>query len=438
MKRRAFIKRASLAVAGGVTFLNFPVYGKNAPSNKVRIAVMGLNSRGAYHAEKFSQIPGVEVAYLCDVEDNAIKIGLNAVKDAPLKPVVEKDIRKLVARSDFDALVIAAPDHWHAPAALLGVANGKHVYVEKPCSHNPYEGELLIQAQERYKKIIQVGSQRRSFPTLIEAVKEIREGLIGNPYMAKSWYTNSRKSIGLGKKAAVPATLDFELWQGPAPRTDYKDNLIHYNWHWFWHWGTGESCNNGNHELDCCRWFMGLDFPTKVTSAGGRYAFTDDWETPDTQIASFEFGDKKVITWEGRSCNSYPVEGSGRGFTIYGDQGTLMNFGGGEYKVYDKGNKLVKEIKSDVKADPNNTVSASGDADLYHLHNFIEGIRGNTQVTAPIEDAHKSVLLCHLANISQRTGSTLLCDPANGHIRGNKEAEKLWKRAYEKGWEMKL
>jgi predicted dehydrogenase len=438
MKRRDFISKSVLATTGGITILNFPVFGKNAPSNKVIVAVMGVNSRGTYHVAKFASIPGVEVGYICDVEDGAIKKGLNAVKNGARQPVVEKDIRKLVAKTDFDALVIAAPDHWHAPAALLGISHGKHVYVEKPCGHNPHESELLIMAQRKYNKIIQVGSQRRSFPTLIEAVKEVRGGIIGNPYMGKGWYTNARKPIGTGKIVPVPSTLDFDLWQGPAPRKDYKDNLIHYNWHWFWHWGTGEACNNGNHELDCLRWFLGVDYPTKVVSAGGRYAYHDDWETPDSQVASFEFGDLKTITWEGRSCNNYPIEGSSRGFIVHGDNGTLVNLGGGEYKIFDLKNKLVKEVKTDFKADPNNTVSASGDADLSHLNNFIESIRGNANPTAPIGEGHKSVLLCHLSNIAQRTGATLNIDPINGHIIGNNPAEKLWKRSYEKGWEMKV
>jgi predicted dehydrogenase len=208
MERRKFIQNTSLLSAGSLTILNFPVFGKNAPSNKVVVAVMGLNSRGAYHVEKFGGIPGVEVAYLCDVEDGAIQKGLKAAKNGPKTPTVEKDIRKLVTKTDFDALVVAAPDHWHAPAALLGVANGKHVYVEKPCSHNPNESEILIRAQAKYGKIIQVGSQRRSFPTLIEAVKQVRAGLIGNPYMAKGWYTNNRKAIGVGKIIPAPTTLD--------------------------------------------------------------------------------------------------------------------------------------------------------------------------------------------------------------------------------------
>jgi len=433
MNRRTFIKNTSLATAG-ISILNFPVFGKNAPSNKVILAVMGVNSRGAYLAKSFASLPNVEVAYICDVEEKAIANGFDALKAAPRKPTLVKDIRQLVTKSDFDALVVAAPDHWHAPAAILGASNGKHVYVEKPCGQNPYEGELLATAASKYNKLIQMGSQRRSFPTLIQAKKEIEEGIIGNPYFAKAWYANNRKSIGIGKKIPVPATLDFELWQGPAPRKDFQDNLVHYNWHWFWNWGTGEACNNGTHEIDCCRWFLGVDHATKVTSAGGRYAFKDDWQTPDTQTASFEFGESKSITWEGRSCNIFPVEGAGRGFIIYGDKGTLVNDGGGDYKIYDYANKLVKEIKSDVKADPTNPVSASGNLELYHFSNFVNSVRGEATLNAPVAEAAKSVLLCHLANIAQRTGTALHCDPSNGHITNSKEAMNLWKREYEKGW----
>jgi predicted dehydrogenase len=437
MHRKDFIKNTSMAAAG-VTILNFPVFGKNAPSNKVIVAVMGVNSRGAYLAKCFSQLNNVEVAYICDVEEKAIANGLEALKEAQRKPLIVKDIRQLVRKKDFDALLIATPDHWHMPAALLGVQNGKHVYVEKPCSHNANEGELISLALHKYGKLIQMGNQRRSFPTLIEAVGEVKAGIIGNAYFGKSWYTNQRKSIGYGKKIAPPATLDFELWQGPAPRKPYQDNLVHYNWHWFWHWGTSETCNNGTHEIDCCRWFLGVDYPTKVTSSGGRYAFKDDWQTPDTQVASFEFGNNKAISWEGRSCNNFPVEGAGRGFIIYGDGGTLVNDGNADYKIFDTENKLVKEVKSDVKADPTNPVSANGNLDLYHFENFVQAVRGETKINSPVDEAHKSILLCHLANIAQRTGSTLHCDPKNGHILNNDNAMKLWRREYEKGWEPKV
>ena len=434
MHRRKFLKQSALA-GTGITILTHPVFGKQAPSNTVVVAVMGVNSRGAYLAESFAQLHNVSVAYLCDVEDKAIANGLEALKDAPRKPAVVKDIRELVRKTDVDALVIAAPDHWHAPAALLGVANGKHIYVEKPCGHNPYEGELLVQAMTKHKRLIQMGNQRRSFPTMIQAVQEVHDGIIGNVYMGKAWYANNRKPIGVGKKVPVPATLDFNLWQGPAPRVEYQDNLVHYNWHWFWHWGTGEACNNGTHEVDCCRWLLGVDYPTKVTSSGGRYAYKDDWQTPDTQVASFEFGNNKLITWEGRSCNIYPVEGAGRGFTIYGEKGTLVNNGSGDYSIYDYDNKLVKTVKSDVQADPTNPVSATGNLDFYHFDNFVRAVRGEAKLTSPIDEGHKSVLLCHLANIAQRTGETLQCNPANGHITNSKQAMQYWRRNYEKGWE---
>lgn len=437
MHRRKFIKNATLTTAG-LTILNFPIFGKNAPSNKVVVGVMGVNSRGNYLAKTFSQLQNVEVGYICDVEDNAIQKGMNAVKGAPRKPTVIKDIRKLLEQKDFDALIIAAPDHWHAPASIMAAAAGKHVYVEKPCGHNPREGELISAAYHKYGKHIQMGNQRRSYPSLQQAVQSVRQGVIGDPYMAKSWYTNNRASIGIGKVIPVPSTLDFNLWQGPAPRTAYKDNLVHYNWHWFWNWGTGESCNNGTHEIDCCRWFLGVDYPTKVTSSGGRYAYKDDWQTPDTQVASFEFGDKATITWESRSCNNFPVEGAGRGFIIYGTNGSLVNKGGGDYKIFDIKNKLVKEVKSEVETDANNTVSASGDIEIYHFKNFINAIRGEAKLNSPVDEASKSILLCHLANIAQRTGDTLRCDPSTGRILENKRAMKLWSRDYEKGWAPKV
>jgi predicted dehydrogenase len=434
MKRRAFIRNGALAAAG-VHILNFPIFGKAAPSNKVILAVMGVNSRGSYLAKSFAQLPNVEFAYICDVEDGAIKNGFDALKNAPRKPILVKDIRELVKKTDFDGLLIAAPDHWHTPAAILGVSHGKNVYVEKPCGHNPAEGELLSQAMGHYGKLIQMGNQRRSMPTLIEAVKAVRDGAIGEPYLGKAWYANDRKSIGKGVVIPVPATLDYELWQGPAPRREYKNNLIHYNWHWFWNWGTGEACNNGTHEVDCCRWFLGVDYPTRVVSSGGRYAFQDDWQTPDTQIASFEFGTKKAITWEGRSCNKFPVEGTGRGFIIYGDKGTLVNLGAADYTIYDSNNKVVKSVKGEMAADPANPVSATGNLDFYHFENFVNSIRGEAKLNSPVNEAQKSVLLCHLANISQRTGRALNCDDKNGHILQDEDAMKLWSREYEKGWE---
>jgi predicted dehydrogenase len=297
----------------------------------------------------------------------------------------------------------------------------------------------LVQAAKKYNKLIQMGSQRRSFPKVMQAMKELHEGIIGNVYYAKGWYANARKPIGIGKKMAVPDYLNFELWQGPAPRRDYKDNLVHYNWHWFWNWGTGEALNNGTHELDVIRWGMGVDYPTKVTSIGGRYAYKDDWETPDTQTISYEFGGNKLALWEGRSCNGFNSEGAGRGVIFYGEKGTMTVPGGDDYRVFDLDNKLIKDVKTDLQeATRTNTMGMGEKLDSIILENFVDSIRGKAQQTAPISEGHKSTLLPQLGNISQRVGRTLQCNPLNGRILNDKEAMKLWSREYAKGWEMTL
>jgi predicted dehydrogenase len=437
--RRDFIKNTALAGTGILAVPNFQIF-KGSPNEKVIIGSMGSNSRGFFLAKMYAQLPNVEVGYVCDVDSKVVeKTSAEIEKLTGKRPKGYTDVRKMLEEKDMDALVIAAPDHWHAPAALMALKAGKHAYVEKPCSHNPNEGEILVAATKKYNKLIQMGSQRRSFPKVMQAIKELQGGIIGNVYFARGWYANNRKPIGIGKKIAVPDHLNFDLWQGPAPRRDYKDNLVHYNWHWFWHWGTGEALNNGTHELDVIRWGMGVDYPTKVTSSGGRFAFKDDWETPDTQTISFEFGKDKLVQWEGRSCNGHNSEGVSRGVIFYGDKGTLEIPGGDAYKFFDLSNKLVKDVKTELQeATRTNTMGMGERLDSIVLLNFVESIRGKEKQTAPISEGHKSTLLPQLGNIAQRTGRILNCDPTNGHILKDKQAMKLWSREYEKGWEMIL
>ncbi|MBS1543544.1 MAG: Gfo/Idh/MocA family oxidoreductase [Bacteroidetes bacterium] len=437
--RREFLKKSTLAGIGLMVAPSLLGKSHNA-GEKVVIGIVGTNSRGAYLARLFSQLKDVEIGYICDVDQKVIDRTVAEIeKTTGKKPKTEKDVRKLVEAKDLDAVVIAAPDHWHAPAALMAVKAGKHVYVEKPCSHNPAEGEMLVAAAEKYNRLIQMGNQRRSFPRVMEAMQSLHEGIIGRVYFAKGWYANARKSIGTGKVAPVPAHLDYELWQGPAPRRPYKDNLIHYNWHWFWNWGTGEALNNGTHEIDVMRWGLGVEFPTKVVSAGGRYAFQDDWETPDTQTITFEFANRTSMTWEGRSCNDYDEFKSGRGVIFYGEKGTMVIPGGDDYKVYDLGNKLTKEVNTTIqKADATNTMGMGEKLDSLHLQNFVDAVRGKAKLNSPISEGFKSTLLPQLGNIAWRTNHVLNCDPANGHIKDDAAASALWSREYEKGWEMKL
>ncbi|MFN7116500.1 MAG: Gfo/Idh/MocA family protein [Saprospiraceae bacterium] len=437
--RRAFMQTTAVAGAALLAGPNLFAF-QGSPAEKIVVGVMGTNSRGFYLARMFAQMPDVEVGYICDVDSKVVEKTVAEIeKLTGKKPKAFSDVRKMLEEKDLDAIVIAAPDHWHAPASLMAVKAGKHVYVEKPCSHSPQEGEILVQAAQKYNKLIQMGSQRRSFPKVTEAMQELRNGVIGKVYFAKGWYANNRKPIGFGKKVAVPAHLDFELWQGPAPRRPYQDNLVHYNWHWFWNWGTGEALNNGTHELDVMRWGMGLDFPTKVTSLGGRFAYKDDWETPDTQTITYEFANGSSILWEGRSCNGHPVEGTGRGTIFYGEKGTMVIPGGDDYKIYDLDNKLIREVKTDLQeATRTNTMGMGEMLDSQLIMNFLDSIRGKAKLTAPISEGHKSTLLPQLGNISYRVGRTLYCDPKNGHVLNDKEAMKFWSREYQKGWEMKL
>lgn len=436
--RREFVKTTAAASAA-VAIAPFNIL-KGKPNEKVLIAMMGVRSRGLALAENAATLPNAEIIYVCDVHSEYQDKCIAKVNELQgKKPKGEKDIRKILENKDVDAVIMATPDHWHAPGAMMALAAGKHVYVEKPCSHNPAEGEMLRQAVKTHKRVLQMGNQRRSWPNMNQLINELHSGIIGRVYFAKGWYTNAREPIGYGKVVAVPDKLDYELWQGPAPRTPYKDNIEPYNWHWFWRWGTGEALNNGTHEIDMMRWGMGEDFPSRVVAIGGRYHYQDDWEFPDTMVATYEFEDGKAFTWEGRSCNDFRIEGSGRGVIYYGTEGTVVVPGGDGYKVFDAKNKLVKEVKENTpQADATNTVSPNASLDAVHIDNFLMAIREGKANNSPIDEAHKSVLMCQLANISWKTGRPLDIDQRNGHIIGDKQAMELWGREYEPGWQPRV
>lgn len=406
-------------------------------NERIRVGVMGVNNRGKALADNFARQDNCEVICISDVDTRAAEKCIAGVeKIQNTRPEAVPDFRKALENKQLDALVIATPDHWHAHATIFACQAGKHVYVEKPCSYAPREGELLVEAEKKYKTVIQMGNQRRSWPNVMQAIEEVQQGTIGRPYFGKAWYGNNRPAIGKGKEAPVPSWLNYDLWQGPVPRRPYRDNLIHYNWHWFWHWGTGELMGNGVHALDLLRWGMQVDYPVRVTSAGGRYRYDDDWETPDTQVATLEFSDNISMAWEGRSCNGHKVEGESVGVMFYGEKGSLMIGAGNTYKIYDPDNKLVKEAKADAGVDALNRTNPSQALDALHLQNFLDGIRKGTPQRADITGGHQSTLLCQLGNIAQRSGKTLEVDPDNGHIKDEAIAREYWQRTYEPGWEL--
>ncbi|MBN2473393.1 MAG: Gfo/Idh/MocA family oxidoreductase [Pirellulales bacterium] len=423
VSRRRFLKKAALGGAAvGAAARAWAA--DESPGEKLVVGVMGMGGRGTSLAKQFQQQPNTEVAYVCGVDEKRLAAAVQGVGALGNRdPKAVGDFRRILDDQDVDVLVCAAPDHWHAPATILACAAEKHVYVEKPCCHNPREGELQVAAARKHQRVVQIGTQRRSWPVLNEAVEKLRGGAIGRVLFSRGWYNNQRSSIGRGQPADVPDWLDYELWQGPAPRRPYRGNVVHYNWHWFWHWGTGEIGNNGVHALDLCRWGLGVDFPSRVTSGGGLYYFDDDQQTPDSQVVTYEFGDK-MITWEGRNWHRRGFEGSMFGASFYGSQGTLVIDGGG-YKIYDRQDKLIEEQ------------GGSGD-DAGHIANFLDAIRNGARPNAEIEIGYKSTLLCLLGSIAHRTGHALNCDPKTGHVLDDEQAQALWGREYEPGWEPKV
>ena len=443
--RRKFIQRSAAGtaavVAGGVLpGFSAASYARIPGSNeRIGVSVMGVNSRGNALAKNFARQENCEVVHICDVDRRAIEKCRAAVLERQtLEPLGVPDIRKSVESREIDAVVIAAPDHWHAPASLMAMQAGKHVYVEKPCSHNPEEGEILVRAAERYGKVVQMGNQRRSWPKVMEAISAVKEGVIGRPYFARAWYANNRGPTAITRGAGVPDWLNWDLWQGPAPRKAYAENYVHYNWHWFWNWGTGEALNNGTHTVDLMRWGLGVDFPVRVSSNGGRYHYKDDWETPDTQVINLDFEGGISMSWEGRSCNGKRLEGTSGGVLFFGETGSLLIPAGNSYTIYDLKNNIVKEVKDDGAVDPLDRTNPAESLDALHIRNFFDGIRNTGSLNAPIRSGHKSTLLVQLGNISQRLGRSLQVDPSNGHILGDPESDRLWRRSYEPGWEMKI
>ncbi len=436
--RRDFIKKTSAGTAamtlGGLAMPKFGYSSSIGANDRINCATIGIRSRAKAHVKAINADANAKVLYSCDVDDLIIQEhNIWCQKEIGYVPKVEKDFRKMLEDKDVDAVFIATPEHWHAPMAIMALQAGKHVYVEKPCAHNPYEVDLLVAAQKKFGKKVQMGNQQRSAITSIMAIQEIQNGIIGNVYKGEAYYSNNRGSIGIGNKIEVPKTLDWELWQGPAPRMDYKDNIHPYNWHWFRNWGTGEVHNNGTHEIDICRWALGVDLPLQVNSVGGKYTFDDDWEFADNQQVTYQFANDKVITWTGHSRGVIEPDRPGRGVTIYGSKGAIMldrNF----YKLFDlQGNLLKEELEGSESATTN--TRGEGGLDVNHVGNFFDAIRKGTSLQADIQDASISTMLCHLGNMAQDAGETLKIDPATGKVLNNEKAMENWKREYAQGWE---
>lgn len=442
--RREFIKKSVLATAGvsslGALGFTAKSYGNILGANdRMQVAIAGLGRRlGAFYSPIARKESNVVLHTLCDVmasqRENA---AASFAKHIDYTPKLENSIIKVIENKEIDVLINATPDHWHAPGTWMAVENGKHVYVEKPCSHSPEEGELLIKYRDKFNKVIQMGNQQRSSYHTIEIIKEIHGGVIGKPYRAVAFYSNGRGPTPHQVKQAPPKGLDWELFQGPAPRREYTHDTWDYNWHWYgWDYGTAETGNNATHELDVARWALQVEFPKHVNVDAGKYHFVDDgWTMYDTMYATFQFEDDKTIVWDGKSRNALNTYGADRGTIIYGTEGSVF-VNRGVYKLYDRAGKLIKEEKSRGEEGSTN-LGGGGDNTTDHVVNFFEAIRGKQKQNSTIDEGAVSTLLCHLANISYRIGENFDCDPSNGHIKNAKGMD-LWSRKYEPGWEPKI
>jgi predicted dehydrogenase len=417
LNRRTFLAGATAAT---VALASHRPSRAAAANDAVVLAIMGANNRGSQLATTLVKHTNAKIAYICDCDDNAMQKGIDTVtKLGGPAPKGIKDFRRALDDPAVDALICAAPNHWHAPATILACAAGKHVYSEKPCSHTPDEGERMIAAARGAKRVVQIGLQRRSNPLYRIVIDKVREGAIGRVLYAKSTYYNNRPSIGHGKDTAPPASLDYNLWQGPALARPYHDNVIPYNWHLFWHWGNAELGNNGVHTIDVCRWALGADYPNKVSAIGSKLRYDDDQETPDTSTVIADYGGRTLV-WEGISWSPAYKPHSGINIELRGETGALFVDDSG-YKIFNLDRKLLEEEKGE-----------RGEAD--HLNNFLGAIRNGTPLNCDVEEGHKSTMICHLGNIAYRTAQTLDIDPSTGHIKHSPAADRLWACEYRKGW----
>lgn len=436
--RRTFLKQTATATMGSL-FVPHLSFSKNIfnANEIVNVAIIGVGGRAKSLSKAIHKYKFAKIIYTCDVDDNIIDANnIFLEENIGYVPKVKKDFRRILDDKDVDAVFIVTPEHWHAPMSIMALQAGKHVYVEKPCSHNPYENELLVAAQKKYNRVVQMGNQQRSAESIILAMKEIKDGIIGDVFKGEAYYSNNRNAIGVGKRIDVPKTLDWDLWQGPAPREAFRDNVHPYNWHWFRSWGTGEVHNNGTHEIDICRWALGVDLPNSVTSFGGKNTYQDDWQFPDNQEVTFKYDEGKLITWTGHSRGIIQPRKPGRGATIYGSKG-VITLSRNNYKLFGLDGKIIKTVDEKVKSETTNTAGGGG-LDVNHISNFFNAIRLGTVLNSPIEDASISTMLCHLGNIAQDVGETIHIDTKTAKIKDNKKAMKNWKRDYHKDWEPKL
>ena len=425
--RRRFLGRGG--AAAGMAAMAWPGRaGGMAAAETVALGAIGCGGQGTGLIKKFAALDGVEVAYVCDPDEARAGAAAQAVAAATGKrPRVVTDLRRVLDDRSVDAVTVATPDHWHAPATILACDAGKHVYVEKPCSHNFREGRLMVEAAARAKRVVQHGTQSRTNPVVLRAIRLLREGAIGDVLVARAFDVQRRKSIGHAGPAEPPKGFDYDLWVGPAPFVPFQPNRHHYSWHWWHDFGTGDMGNDGVHELDIARWGLGVDdHPATVAAIGSKCYFDDDQQFPDTQTVAFEYpasGESRrprQLIFEMRIWSPYQPEGEENGNIFYGTEGWMLLCKKGVVKLYDRQGK-PRPVEGELPKGPG------------HQEDFVTAVRDGRAPAAEIGIGFRSAALCHLGNIATRVGRTLHFDPVAERVVGDDEANRLLGRTYRPG-----
>ena len=415
--RRDFVKSA---IAGGLA-LAFPFSRARGANDDLRVAVVGFNGQGSGHISRFHNTSGVRVVAICDVDEKVLYRKVEEFKKRNEKVDAYIDYRKMLEDRSIDIVSIATPDHQHVPVAAHSVVAGKDVYVEKPLSHTVAEGRLLVNLARKHGKIVQHGTQSRSLERLMEGIEYIRSGKLGKIRMAKAINSQRRGKIGHKPDIPTPPHVHYDLWLGPAPKRPFNINRYHYKWHWWWDYGTGDTGNDGIHQIDIARWGLGVELPKAVTCSGGQLWYDDDHQTPDTQIATFEYDDVYLM-YEMRLWTPYPHEGHDNGNIFYGDNGT-MSIGRKGWQVTFK----------DGKKGPGGPRGGGS-----HTGNFLQAVRSRkvSDLNAEVEVGHHSAILCHMANIAMRVGRRLKFDTRRERFIDDAEANRYLMKQYRRGYEL--
>jgi len=425
MNRRHFLMGAAAATAAA------SAHGLGSANDTIRVAVVGLRGRGKDHIKAYSKMPGVEIAAVCDIDEKILNDRVNEIADGGhRKPAAYTDLRRLLEDKTIDAVSIATPNHQHTLQTIWSLQAGKHVFVEKPCAHDMFEAKQIVAAAKKYNRIVEHGSQSRSMPSVLDAMKKMREGLIGEIYMARGLCFKWRETIGHTPEEPVPAGVHYDLWLGPAPEHAFTKNRFHYNWHWFWDYGNGDIGNQGIHQVDVCRWGLGVKYPYKISAQGGHFMFDDDQETPNVLTASYEFrdsaGKQKHMVFEVRHWMTNHEAGMDGGANHDSNTMGAVFYGSKGYLSIDADGRCQSWLGKDQTPGP------SGFAGANHWQNFIDAVRSGkaSGVNAPIDEGAISTTLVHLANISYRVGRTLIFDAENYRCEGDDEATAMFRRKY--------